>query len=330
MRLGEIKQKIDRVISEEKIIQIKNEPLYEGRAQKVLNYSEIVDVLEQVSSLSWSEVKEDEITEQLLKQYPGGNSFEILPQTEFDKFSSYVNNVNKKLPVYYSILETMVKKQDEQTINIKLPEDVKTLADLDKLNKSLTSLFKKFNLAGEFQFQGFDVGTSWYEILITAKILYNYFISCLDVALRIVNLKKTYYESVEAKINYKASLRDAEKETKEGLKEYVDKYTGIFLEEKIKEVIEEIGEMNGKTKPEITSNLIMATKELVKELGEGVEFHLSFNPPAYAEERGNGLKIDYKKIQMLNQKSEEAIKELESGKAEEVENEENNSKEEQI
>ena len=300
MRLGEIKQKIDRVISENKIIVIKNEPLYGEQAQKVTNYSEIMDVLELLSGLEWNDVQNSEITEQLLRKYPKGNVSEMLPLADYNILTAFIGRINEKLPFYYSILETMVEKQDEQIINIKLSEKVNSLTDLEKFNKDLSSLFKKFNLAGEFQFKGFDNGTSWYEILITGVVLYKYFIACLAVAFAIVELKKTYYDAEQSKLNYLASLRGGEEATEEGRQKFTDRYIKIYLEEKIKEVIEKIGDTNGNAKPEITSHLVMATNELVKQLGEGVEFHLSLNPPQYAREEINSLAIDYKKMPKID------------------------------
>lgn len=37
-----------------------------------------------------------------------------------------------------------------------------------------------------------------------------------------------------------------------------------------------------------------------KELGEGVEFHLSLNSPEYAKEKSGNLEIDYKKIRAIH------------------------------
>lgn len=296
MRLGEIKQKIDLVINENKVIVVNAEPQYGGQAQLVHNYSEILDVLEYMSTLEWSEVNKNEITEDLLAKYPKGNKEELLPQEEFNKLNSYVSRVNQKLPIYYSILQTMLTVQDEQIINIKLPENIKSLKDLDRFNQELEILFKKFNLAGEFQFKGFDKGSSWYEILITATALYKYFLACLAVAYSIVQLKKEYYKSELARLNYLTSIKDGEEHTESGQKDHSDRYIEVSLEEKIKNVVEEIKERNGKEKPELVSNLVMATRDLVKLLGEGVEFHLSFNPPQYATEKSGALNIDYSKM----------------------------------
>ena len=68
------------------------------------------------------------------------------------------------------------------------------------------------------------------------------------------------------------------------------------LREDLSGIISEINDTNGKTREELEFQLINATKDLVKELGEGTEFHLSLNPPPYAKEEGGMLKIDYSKM----------------------------------
>lgn len=314
MRLGEIKQKIDRVVNENKTIVLQNEAQYGGQAQLISNYSDVIDVLELISTLAWSDVKNSEIVQELLSKYPKGNKNELLPQDEFNKLNSYVNRVNQKLPVYYSILETMVSAQEEQMINIKLPEKIQTLKDLDSFNQDLEKLFKKFNLVGEFQFKGFDRGSSWYEILITATALYKYFLACLAVAYSIVQLRKEYYKSEQARLNYLACLRDQEAPTNEGQKAHSDRYVEVSLEEKIKKIVAEIKERNGKEEPELVNNLVMATRDLVELLGDGVEFHLSFNPPEYANEKSGILNIDYSKMPKIEESKNEKPKAVEAPK----------------
>lgn len=296
MRLGEIKQKLDRAISDQGSVVLKSKAVFNGQAQEVENYAYIVDVLLSVATFSWSDLETSEIKEQLLSKYTEDEMLVVLSQEDFNKLNTYVAKVNQKLPVFYSMLEAVVEDQDEQVINIKLPENIKSIQDLEKFNKNLLDLFKKFNLSGEFEFQGFDCGTSWYEILLKGKTLYKYFVACLDVALKVFDLKLKYYDSDQAKLSYVASLKDGDKQTSQGLKDYADRYVAVVLEEDVKRVIENIGETKGKEPPELASQLVMATKKLVEALGDGVEFHLSFNPPEYAQEQAGRLVIDYQKM----------------------------------
>jgi hypothetical protein len=58
----------------------------------------------------------------------------------------------------------------------------------------------------------------------------------------------------------------------------------------------------------------MATKDLVKLLGDGVEFHLSFNPPEYANEKLGILNIDYSKMTEVEVDKNKKPKQVEAPK----------------
>lgn len=308
MRLGEIKQKIDRVSNASNQIEVNHEPQFGGQAQLVKKYSEIIDVLELFVELKLTDTNQSSL-ENLISEYPKGNQDELLNQVKFNELNSMVNQLNSKLPIYYTFLETMVPEQEEQVVNIKLPRDINDLKELNEFNKELLDLFKKFNLSGEFKLKGFDKGTSWYEILVTGTALYKYFLACLAVAYSILQLKKIYYESEQAKINYLASLKKDEKFSEDGQKKYSDNIIEVTIREEVKKAIENIKETNGKTPEELATNLVMATKKLIDKLGEGVEFHLSLNPPKYANEEKTGLVIDYAKMpKPIEEKTQKQLK----------------------
>lgn len=311
MRIGEIKQKIDKVLNVNKIIEIKVTNLGGASVLYIIdNYIDIVDVLETLCDQKWTGLNKDDI-EKITTKYPNGSNGAFTAE-DYNKLNSYVNLINSKLPIFYSVLESLVEVQSEQLINIKLSENIDSLNELEKFNQKLSKLFKKFNLGGEFKFNGFDKGSSWYEILITSTALYKYFLACLGVAFAIVQLKKTYYESEQAKLSYLTSLKQEEKPTEDSQKKYSDRYIEISLEEKIKEVVSTVKEKNGKEELELVNNLVMATKDLVSLLGEGVEFHLSLNPPEYASETSGILNIDYSKMPKIEEVKK--VKEVESPK----------------
>jgi hypothetical protein len=115
----------------------------------------------------------------------------------------------------------------------------------------------------------------------------------MGVAIAIVHFKKTFYEAENAKLAYKAAVKNENKTEEEFLEEVVAEK----LEADISDVIKEVEKTDGKTGPELHNQLIAATTELVKELGEGTEFHLSINPPQYADETSGGtVMIDYSKM----------------------------------
>jgi hypothetical protein len=311
MRLGEIKNIIKACLNDNDQIHILNEAQYGGQAQLVQNYQEIIAALDVLHDQSWNDLDYAPI-EEIKEQHDVTTNPVLLSQEEFNKVNSYVSAVNQKLPVFIGLLETMVEEQDPQIINIKLPEKIKSIEDLQKFNKRLIEIFKRFNLAGEFEFKGLDKGTSWYEILITAPLLYAYFIACLKLASSVLNLKKTYYDGEIARLTYEAMKEKAKEEKSK--EEWVEIIMEKQIENGIDTAINEVKERNGKTPEELKTLLVNATKELVKELGEGTEFHLSFNPPEFAKETNGALEIDYKKMPKINPEVE--VKKIEASKEE--------------
>lgn len=297
MRLGEIKQNIDKVLIANKTIQLKSDAVYGGQAYKINNYSDVIIVLEHVASLSWSGVNIDAIDE-IITQYPKNNIVE-LPQSQFNKLTSFINTVNQKIPLYYSILETMVEKQDELTINIKLPEKIKNLNDINIANKRLEDVLKLYNIDGQFEFVGFDKGSEWYVLVAKGVLSYQFIVSCLKIAQEYLKTKAEYFKSEEARISYEASLKEDEKNSDSGFEKYKESWLKLFTEKEIEKVIDKINKKNGHTKEELQVKLVNATTKLVKELGEGTEFHLSLNPPEYVSEQAGQIVIDYKKIEAL-------------------------------
>lgn len=297
MRLGEIKQNIDKVLIANKTIQLKSDAVYGGQAYKINNYSDVIIVLRHVASLSWSGINIDAIDE-IIAQYPKNNIVE-LPQAQFNKLTSFINTVNQKIPLYYSILETMVEKQDELTINIKLSEKIKNLNDINIVNKRLEEVLKLYNIDGQFEFVGFDKGSEWYVLVAKGALSYQFIVACLKIAQEYLKTKAEYLKSEEARISYEASLKEDEKDSDSEFEKYKELWLKIFIEKEVKKVIDEINKKRGHTKEELQTKLISVTTKLVKELGEGTEFHLSLNPPEYVSEQAGQFVIDYKKIEAL-------------------------------
>lgn len=310
MRIGEIRNKIKQILGDGNIIVIESEPQFEGQAYIINDFDKFIEVLDILSQQSWNDASYAEIL--AIKEKYGVPQKLLVDQNEFNQINAYISILNQKVPLYFSMVNSFADEQEENVINIKLPENIQDIKKLNELNKNLDTLFKEFNFVGEFKFHGFDRGSFWYEILITGTLLYKYFIACIGVALIIVQLKKTYYGSEQAKINYLTSLGENEKPNEQGQKTYSDKYIEIFLQEKIREVVEKIKDTNGKEKPEICSQLVKATTDLVRQLGEGIEFHLSLNPPKYALEEDGQIVIDYSS--MPRELKEEEPKKLEAPK----------------
>lgn len=299
MRLGEIRNTAQAATDESNRISIDHDVLYDGQAYLIKNYSRLVDALDILSEQSWNEIDYSPIMQ--LKEKYGSEAEPVqITAEEFGALSAYVSAVNERYPIYISLVRSIVQDQDEKVINIKLPEKEKSLEDLTSLNTKLDSLFKKFMIDGEVKLVGFDTGTKWYVMLITGTGTYSAFIACLKAGQEWFKLRTEYFKSKQAELDYKASLTRSDEATAPGLTRYKKRRMDLELERLVTEVNNAITDKNGRTEEELASRLVKATKELVKELGDGVEFHLSLNPPEYASERSGQLVIDYKKIRELN------------------------------
>lgn len=302
MRLGEIKKTISKSLDDNNQIIINYEGIYDNKAYTVKNYRELIEIFNIIWDLPRNNVNNEWICSVIDKYWENYESITI-SVTEFNQLNNYFSQVNQKLPFYYSILETMVEEQNEQIINVKIPQN--NIASLDKLNEfntNLDKLFKKFNIDWEYEFKWLDKWTSWYEILIVWHYTYLAFLSCLDIAKAFFETRKAYFESKKAELDYKASLEKHEKVDSKKLKQYKEKRMNLEIEEQVEESLEKLWVkdwVNGKTAAELQNQLVMATKELVKELWQWTEFHLSLNPPKYAEENWYSLQIDYKQIATL-------------------------------
>lgn len=324
MRLGEIKNIIWRILNDNNNIVIDSTPVYWNQAYRINNYNLLIEALEILSEQSWNNT-DYTVIENLKERYWNEDLIVQLEASEFNWLNSYVSNINSKIPLYFSILETMVSKQDEQIINIKLSEkDVSTLDKLSALNKRLSKIFKQYNIDWWFEFKWFDKWSIWYEILIIWWQTYAVFIACLKLAQLYLKTKEQYYKSKMAELDYKASLKKEDDFTEKWLEEYTNKRLDLKISEWVKEELSKLNIYNWKTEIELQNQIINATRELIKELwSHDTEFHLSLNPPIYAEEISGSLKIDYKRFAEIREKNNE-VKSLWSWEGS-VENEDNSS-----
>lgn len=311
MRLGEIKQIIDRVIADNATIVLKNEAQYGGQAQLVDNYADTISALEIVVGYDWSGFEESTLSE-FQEAHPKAKST-TLTQDEFNKLNKMVNAANQKLPIFYSILQTMVEPQNEQAINIKLPPDIRSLDDLSKQNKKIQDVLKLYNVDGQFDFQQFDRGTEWYVVATVGALSYKFLIAGLDIAQKYFETRKAHSESKTAELDYRAAV-EKDSVTKQEIKEFTERKLKLLIESEVDEAIEKIG-VGANNKNELGVKLVRATTALIKELDEGTEFHLSLNPPAYADEVEGSITIDYSRITPLIAKKETETQQLDGPKS---------------
>jgi len=295
MRLGEIKQKLDYLVNENNQIIIESKPIFEGQAHILNKYKDIIEVLEILKNQEWNDLDFTPVQTVIGNHPPRRNKIQVT-QEEYNQLNTYISSLNQKLPYYFSILSTIVEDQDEKCINIKLPGNLDTFDDLNKLNKSFDDTLVLFNIDGEFSFSGFDKGTDWYIVCANGILTCQFFISCLKLAQEMLKTRAEYFKSEEARLSFEASKASVESLTRQKFDRDWEK---LYLDEKIEEIIKKIGDNNGATPQETHSKLLKGTEKLIKQLGEGVEFHLSLNPPSYASEVQGSLEIDYKKIQQM-------------------------------
>ena len=308
MRLGEIKKILSESLDDNNQIKVDYEAIYDNKAYTIKNYGKLIEIFDIIWELSRNDVNNEWICFVIEKYWEESESILVSAQ-EFNQINNYFSQVNQKMPLYYSILETMVEDQNEQIINIKIPENqVSTLDKLSKFNKCLDKLFKSFNIDWDYTFKWLDKWTSWYEIFIIWHYTYLVFLSCLDIAKAFFEVRKVYYDSEKAKLDYEACLKEKEKFTDEWFKKYQDRRMDLEIDKRIAEALKNLWIQdwkNWKSAAELHTHLVMATKELVEELWEWTEFHLSLNPPKYAEESWYSLQIDYKQISALIEKENE-------------------------
>lgn len=308
MRLGELKNKLDYVIDEEthQII-LDAESLYGNQAYQIKNFNLLSDALTALSTQKWNNF-DSQVFVEIKSKYDMKDTV-IISAQEYTLLKRYIDNINTELPLFYSILETMVNKQDEQIINIKLPEKEDfSLNNLSEINARLDKLFKEINIDGTYTFKGFDIGTSWYEILIVGTLTYKFLISALKIAQEFFKAEKLFYESGEARTNYKAALlqlkRQEEKIDDKKVKEYANSVIKVKIEQRIEEIVKELPR-NGQTEQEAISKMTKAVTAIEAELNNGLEFHLSLNPPKYAEEDSGSISINYNMLHEIEDKDGE-------------------------
>ena len=309
MRIGEFNQILQKAVSSDGTLQTSGEAIYGGQAYRIndfMNKARLVQALEEMDLLPGDASSE---TIELIIEHVDED--EYLPEIEeHQQIVALFTQINTRLPAYAEIAEAFSPDQQETTVNVKLPDNLQSLEELQNFNKRLDDIFKRFNIAGDFKVVGFDNGSEWYQILLDPN-LYSFVMSAVSLALQAVDFRNARKGSDDLRLTKKTlDAKDPENKLTEL------KLLNGMVDEKITEdvtmAVEKLGTPDGREKPETISMIIGAVKELVKELDKGTEFHLSLNPPAYTEESPNGsITIDYKNIPKLDDKG--PTKELESG-----------------
>jgi len=310
MRLGEIKQKLNLVVDDNKHILLDHEALYNNEIYKLKNYQLVIEALKSIKDFDWVE-QEFLSVQEVINAKSEINQSEDLTQAEFTKINSYVSVLNQKLPIFYSMLASVVQDQDEKVINIKLPANIKEFKELDALNKRLYDTLKLYNIDGQFDFVEFDKGTDWYVVYATGHFSYLALIGGLNIANKYFEAKKIYHESEEAKyqskkakLDYMAATKELKEPSEKELQDFIDRRLQLEVNEEIDNFIKNTRFTTG-NENENKTKILKATHKLIKELEkEDFEFHLSLNPPKYASEENGNLVIKYDSLPVIDKKKE--------------------------
>ena len=194
----------------------------------------------------------------------------------------------------------MVKPQDPQLLNIKLPDkDDFSIKDMEKLMQKLhvilNGISEAIDIAASFDIVGVDSGSKWLEVKIgvgpenTTK-LFTVIMGLLDIAILTLELRESYYKSETAKLSYEILEQEYKEKTPfdEHIIRMVDKKRGADIENLLKQT--------GVDKPDAKNKMDTIVVHIVETLRDGVEFHPSLNPPEYIKEESGEIHIDYDKL----------------------------------
>lgn len=311
MRVGEIQKKLSSILNSSNQVVMDSIAIYGGQAYTIRNYGLIVDALEILAPQPWNTIDFNPV-KSVIDEHGHARSAQLSVE-EYTILETYISSLNQLLPIYVGVIESLTEEQDSQVINVMLPDSIQTLAELATMNDKINDVFKLFKEDGEIVFEGFDKGTDWLILLLSGEITFPLFLGCLDAARKYCEVRESWYKSEKARIDYEAAAAAFEQKiTEPSFEKYQENHLNNQLTSDVKKVLANL-ELNGRTKPERENKILAATKGLIEAMGEGVEFHLSLNPPEYATETQGNLEINYKKLQALREPKEKT-KNLPEGK----------------
>ena len=312
----EKKIRLQNILKDQQVV-LNKITLFSGYGYQINDSNHLFKALELLIHEEWNDADFTSVQTLIDKYNATQVKTIVIDQAEYNRLTSYINQLNQKLPIFMGIIDTMIQDQDSQDINIKLSSSVQTPTDLENLTKQIVDFCKVAKVDGEdIKFRGFDKGTDWITIGIVGYSSYFMVIRCLKLAQEIQKTKQEYFKSKTAELDYKASLAKQEEYTKQGQTMYEKRRIKIQKDEAIDELVKQIGEQNGFKENEIRERAQKTTEALINIIGDGNEVHLSLNPPKEAIESSDGLvNIDYSFLSKLKAKG--ISKELEAGSTEE-------------
>lgn len=312
MRIGILDQQISEAAGEAVKIEFQGTPIYGGQAYEIPNFGpkkKLIDSLFELDLIDGS-LKNEEI-DRIFKFIDGKDNFE-LSANDYSKISALVNQVNTILPIIKKVTTSFAPKQDEQVINIKLPDGINNLDDLNIFNNRLADLFKQFGITNKngLIFQGFDNGSEWYQVLIDGPAVFKWVLAAIGIAWSCLKMRKQWFDTEISRLTLEALKEGEENNDLTNCDEIVKKVINVKIGKEIDRAIENGLEMQGKNKAEVKNQLAKAVNLIILEMDNGTEFHLSLTPPKYLTEHNeNGfVEINYSQTHKLEKEKEKTKK----------------------
>lgn len=313
MRIGIVKQQIQLATNSGQLT-LQGAPIYGGQAYKVSNFTPKYRLVESLLGLGLIDpgIFPDDL-KNIYDSLKEKDSFE-LSAPEYNKLNSFFTQISATLPVIQKTVTAFSPDQEEQIINIKLPEDIKRIADLNRYNTRLENVFNKFGITEKngLTFKGFDNGTEWYQILIENADFFKWVVVAIGIAWSCIKIRREWLETEIARLTLKSLKKDSKKKDLDKNDDAVKQVLEIKIQEEVNLAFENGLNTFGKGKSEAENQLTKAVGVMIEEIDLGTEFHLSLNPPKNIKEiEENGLtKIDYTQIYEIKPTEKEPTKEL--------------------
>jgi len=299
MRIGRFNQIINAAVDGNNELQTNGTPKHGGQVFVIEKFSAKARL---ILALQDMKLLPSSISESTISIFSDNQKLDILEleASQHTEVVSLFTQVNARLPVYSDIAEKFSPDQQETVINVKLPEGINSIDDLQGFNKRLDAIFKKFNITGNFKIVGFDSGTEWYQILVDNSGLFGFVISAISLSLQAIDFRDSRKGSDDLRLAKKA-LDAKTPDNKVTEQKLLNGMVDEKINEDVEKTVDDLGCPDNREKPETVAMIISAVKDLIKEIDRGTEFHLSLNPPDYAQENGMGMaiNIDYKSIPKL-------------------------------
>lgn len=299
MRLREVKRKIEELGSNGEIsISLKQQL---GSFYIIADSSKLFHLLLFLSRQEWNNLDFSGIQEIIDNTEALKNAEVMLDSNQYNKLVGYVNEVNRRLPIFFGMVSALSKEQGEFDINIKLSEKIQTVDDLDGLVSEIKGLEKFVILDGKkLDFVGFDVGSWWIALSAGCGAVYGFVMACVKLAQEVLKTQEQYHKTKEAKIHYRMTLKEESKYTEEGLKKYCREYCKKYLDEGAAEIASKLGDYNGSSESEIREKAKNAAEKLVNIIGNGNEVHISLNSSSAVKETADGkISVNYEELRKL-------------------------------